>query len=111
GESEPGDGRQRFGPSCRLDPLRGESSTRLYSASVSRTSKLPERTVPAWGQAQRQAEELLDGEGTSSRPKPTWDSELRELRVGRLLIKRFRQPARNQVPCWPRFKNYVGVAA
>jgi hypothetical protein len=31
------------------------------------------------------------------RPKPTWDPDLRELRVGRLVIKRFRQPARNQV--------------
>ena len=34
---------------------------------------------------------------TSRRPKPTWDSNLRELRVGKLVIKRFRQPARNQV--------------
>lgn len=47
---------------------------------------------------------------TSQRPKPTWDSDLRELRVGKLVIKRFRQPARNQVVvlasfqelCWRR---------
>jgi hypothetical protein len=44
------------------------------------------------------------------RPNPTWDRELRELRVGELVIKRFRQPAQNQVTvlasfqelCWPR---------
>lgn len=47
---------------------------------------------------------------SSPRPKPTWDPDLRELRVGELLIKRFRQPARNQVTVlasfeeldWPR---------
>jgi hypothetical protein len=41
---------------------------------------------------------------------PTWDRELRELRVGELVIKRFRQPAYNQVSVlvafeelhWPR---------
>ena len=45
-----------------------------------------------------------------SRSKPTWDSSLRELRVGELVIKRFRQPAWNQVSVlasfqelrWPR---------
>jgi hypothetical protein len=45
-----------------------------------------------------------------SRSKPTWDSSLRELRVGELVIKRFRQPAQNQVSVlasfqelhWPR---------
>jgi hypothetical protein len=31
------------------------------------------------------------------RPKPTWDADLRELRVGHQVIKRFRQPAGNQV--------------
>jgi len=44
------------------------------------------------------------------RPKPTWDSNLRELRVGKLVVKRFRQPAGNQVAVlvcfeelgWPR---------
>jgi len=44
------------------------------------------------------------------RPKPTWDCHLRELRVGKRVIKRFRQPARNQVTVlasfhelgWPR---------
>jgi hypothetical protein len=44
------------------------------------------------------------------RPNPTWDAELRELRVGGLVVKRFRQPAWNQVTvlasfqelCWPR---------
>ena len=44
------------------------------------------------------------------RPNPTWDPDLRELRVGEVLIKRFRQPARNQVSVlalfqellWPR---------
>jgi hypothetical protein len=43
-------------------------------------------------------------------PSPTWDPDLRELRVGDLVIKRFRQPAWNQVTvlasfqelCWPR---------
>jgi hypothetical protein len=44
------------------------------------------------------------------RPKPTWDPHLRELRVGELVVKRFRQPAWNQVNVlasfqelrWPR---------
>jgi hypothetical protein len=44
------------------------------------------------------------------RPNPTWDHDLRELRVGELVIKRFRQPAWNQVSVlasfqelrWPR---------
>jgi hypothetical protein len=31
------------------------------------------------------------------RLKPAWDSNLRELRIGKLVIKRFRQPAGNQV--------------
>src|SRR5215831_17467394 len=47
---------------------------------------------------------------TSRRPKPTWDSDLRELRVGKFVVKRFRQPSRNQVTVlasfqelgWPR---------
>ena len=48
---------------------------------------------------------------SSIRPsKPTWDPDLRELRVGEVVIKRFRQPARNQVTVlasfqelgWPR---------
>ena len=47
---------------------------------------------------------------TARRPTPTWDPELRELRVGALVVKRFRQPARNQVTVlasfqelrWPR---------
>jgi hypothetical protein len=34
---------------------------------------------------------------TPNRPKPTWDCSLRELRVGELIVKRFRQPACNQV--------------
>jgi hypothetical protein len=41
---------------------------------------------------------------TSRRPKPTWDSNLRELRVGELVIKRFRQPARNQVTVLASFQ-------
>jgi hypothetical protein len=44
------------------------------------------------------------------RLNPTWDADLRELRVGELVVKRFRQPARNQVTVlasfeelrWPR---------
>jgi hypothetical protein len=44
------------------------------------------------------------------RPTPTWDPDLRELQVGALVVKRFRQPARNQVTVlasfqelrWPR---------
>jgi hypothetical protein len=44
------------------------------------------------------------------RPNPTWESDLRELRVGQWVVKRFRQPARNQVTVlasfqelhWPR---------
>ena len=44
------------------------------------------------------------------RPNPTWDADLRELRVGELVVKRFRQPAWNQVRVlasfeelrWPR---------
>ena len=40
----------------------------------------------------------------SRRPKPTWDSNLRELRVGKLVIKRFRQPATNQVAVLASFQ-------
>jgi hypothetical protein len=29
-------------------------------------------------------------------PKPTWDGELRELRLGEVIVKRFKQPAGNQ---------------
>ena len=36
--------------------------------------------------------------------KPTWDSNLRELQVGKLVIKRFRQPARNQVTILASFQ-------
>jgi len=44
------------------------------------------------------------------RPNPTWDPDLRELRVDERVVKRFRQPARNQVTVlasfqelrWPR---------
>jgi hypothetical protein len=38
------------------------------------------------------------------RPNPTWDSDLRQLRVGKLVIKRFRQPARNQVAVLAAFQ-------
>jgi hypothetical protein len=41
---------------------------------------------------------------TLSRPKPAWDCNLRELRVGKLVIKRFRQPARNQVTVLASFQ-------
>ena len=41
---------------------------------------------------------------TARRPKPTWDSNLRELRVGSLVIKRFRQPAPNQVTVLASFQ-------
>src|SRR5262249_17241777 len=41
---------------------------------------------------------------TASRPKPTWDDNLRELRVGSLVVKRFRQPARNQVAVLAAFQ-------
>jgi hypothetical protein len=41
---------------------------------------------------------------TPSRPKPTWDPDLRELRVGKLVVKRFRQPARNQVTVLASFQ-------
>ena len=34
---------------------------------------------------------------STRRPNPTWDHNLRELRVGELVIKRFRQPAWNQI--------------
>jgi hypothetical protein len=44
------------------------------------------------------------------RPNPIWDPDLRELRVGELVVKRYRQPAWNQVTVlasfqelrWPR---------
>ena len=41
---------------------------------------------------------------TARRPNPTWDADLRELRVGKLAIKRFRQPARNQVTVLASFQ-------
>jgi hypothetical protein len=41
------------------------------------------------------------------RPKPTWDSDLRELRVGKLVIKRFRQPAQNQVTVLASFQELL----
>src|SRR5262249_30308689 len=40
----------------------------------------------------------------SRRLKPTWDCHLRELRVGKLVIKRFRQLARNQVTVLASFQ-------
>jgi hypothetical protein len=40
----------------------------------------------------------------SPRRKPTWDCHLRELRVGDLVIKRFRQLARNQVTVLASFQ-------
>ena len=40
----------------------------------------------------------------SRRPKPVWDPHLRELRVGKLVIKRFRQPAGNQVTVLASFQ-------
>jgi len=50
------------------------------------------------------------GHSASHRTKPNWDANLRELRAGKLVIKRFRQLARNQVSVltafqelrWPR---------
>ena len=41
------------------------------------------------------------------RPNPTWDPDLRELRVGALVIKRFRQPARNQVTVLASFQELL----
>jgi hypothetical protein len=41
---------------------------------------------------------------TARRPNPTWDPDLRELRVGELVIKRFRQPAGNQVSVLASFQ-------
>jgi hypothetical protein len=41
---------------------------------------------------------------SSPRLKPTWDCHLRELRVGELVIKRFRQLARNQVTILASFQ-------
>jgi hypothetical protein len=41
---------------------------------------------------------------TARRPTPTWDPDLRELRVGELVIKRFRQPAQNQVTVLAAFQ-------
>ena len=43
-------------------------------------------------------------QSASRRPKPTWDYQLRELRVGKLVIKKFRQPARNQVTVLASFE-------
>jgi hypothetical protein len=40
----------------------------------------------------------------SRRHKPAWDSNLRELRVGKLVIKRFRKPACNQVTVLASFQ-------
>jgi hypothetical protein len=49
-------------------------------------------------------------QNAARRSNPTWDADLRELRVSDLVIKRFRQPAQNQVTVlasfqelhWPR---------
>jgi hypothetical protein len=41
------------------------------------------------------------------RPNPTWDPDLRELRVGESVIKRFRQPARNQVSVLASFQELL----
>ena len=41
---------------------------------------------------------------TARRPNPTWDPDLRELRVGKWVIKRFRQAARNQVTILASFQ-------
>jgi hypothetical protein len=40
----------------------------------------------------------------SRRPRPTWDSNLRELRVGKVVVKRFRKPACNQVTVLASFQ-------
>ena len=41
------------------------------------------------------------------RPNPIWDPDLRELRVGELVVKRFRQPARNQVTVLASFQELL----
>jgi hypothetical protein len=41
------------------------------------------------------------------RLNPTWDPDLRELRVGELVIKRFRQPAWNQVTVLASFQELL----
>ena len=41
------------------------------------------------------------------RPNPIWDPDLRELRVGELVIKRFRQPARNQTTVLASFQELL----
>jgi hypothetical protein len=47
---------------------------------------------------------MSGGYRTSRRPKPTWDCHLRELRVGKQVIKRFRKPAHNQVTVLTSFQ-------
>jgi hypothetical protein len=44
---------------------------------------------------------------STRRPNPTWDADLRELRVGKLVIKRFRQPAENQVTVLASFQELL----
>jgi hypothetical protein len=41
------------------------------------------------------------------RPNPIWDPDLRELRVGELVIKRFRQLALNQVTVLTSFQELL----
>src|SRR5262249_33586706 len=41
------------------------------------------------------------------RPNPTWDPDLREVRVGALVIKRLRQHARNQVTVLTSFQELL----
>jgi hypothetical protein len=41
------------------------------------------------------------------RPSPIWDRDLRELRVGESVIKRFRQPARNQTVVLASFQELL----
>jgi hypothetical protein len=50
-----------------------------------------------WGCCEKYIVTINGNKTAAHRPSPIWDADLRELRVGELVIKRFRQPARNQV--------------
>jgi hypothetical protein len=57
-----------------------------------------------WNEKTPTAAAAATGNIDSRRGKPTWDSNLRELRVGKLVIKSFRKPARSLVTVLASFQ-------
>ena len=72
-----------------------ESAFALTSRGVELLQDVLDDPLVAGSDPPQENEDKFIGEAANSRV-PSWDRELRELRIGRLVIKRFRVPARNQ---------------